>query len=541
MPRLSLRGLRFVVSPARLCAALALILGAVIAPGLASAAPTVWDTGDVFVGIGNGQYSVYTNAGVFKETINTGFPGRETTGCAFNNARDRLYTTVFGGPVVVFDNAVPHNVVQTIDTSTTGAADNESIVFAANGDFYVGHADGNHQITRYNSAGVFQQAYSPTTGPRGTDWIDLAADQHTMFFDSEGPTTYRFDVAGAGSQLPNFANTGPEAFALRLLPPFDGSGGALIADGSRVVRVDGSGAIVQTYSFPGGASLLFALNLDPNGTSFWTGDIFGAKFARLNIATGATEVGPILTGQREVAGLCVKGEITGGSPPPANNRSLALNGTTAYADVPDAASLNIITDWTLETWFRDENPNGFNHDYVTLINKGDRSAGNGGESPYFITLGFKRLVAGLRSNFVDYSIYYDLRAGGVDPTKWHHVAASFQASTRTLTLYLDGAAVASGTLGSLSAGNNLPVQLGRNGPVSGKNFMGKLDDTRIWNVVRSGADIKANFGSELSTAPAGLVANWKYDDPDGTTAADSADSHDATLHGGAVFSNDVHP
>jgi hypothetical protein len=47
--------------------------------------------------------------------------------------------------------------------------------------------------------------------------------------------------------------------------------------------------------------------------------------------------------------------------------------------------------------------------------------------------------------------------------------------------------------------------------------------------------------TEMTSFPSSLVANWQFDDPDGTTASDSADSHTATLHGGAVFSSDVHP
>jgi hypothetical protein len=71
--------------------------------------------------------------------------------------------------------------------------------------------------------------------------------------------------------------------------------------------------------------------------------------------------------------------------------------------------------------------------------------------------------------------------------------------------------------------------------------VGKLDDVRIWNVVRSDSDIKANFASELTTVPAGLVSNWKFDEGAGSTAVDSAGGRTATLNGGAVFSTDIHP
>src|SRR6185369_17656247 len=97
--------------------------------------------------------------------------------------------------------------------------------------------------------------------------------------------------------------------------------------------------------------------------------------------------------------------------------------------------LNLTGDWTIETWFKDESPLGFNHDYVNLLNKGDREAS--GEAPFFLSLGYKTLIAGVRSGWTDVSVRYDLRAGGVDAAKWHHVAASYSRSTRMLTVYVD--------------------------------------------------------------------------------------------------------
>jgi hypothetical protein len=94
-------------------------------------------------------------------------------------------------------------------------------------------------------------------------------------------------------------------------------------------------------------------------------------------------------------------------------------------------------------------------------------------------------------------------------------------------------------------GNTLPLQIGRGtaSPTApGKYWMGKLDDLRIWNIARRGTDITATFRNEFTgTPPTGLVANWQFNESGGTTASDFADSHPATLHGGASFSTDVHP
>jgi hypothetical protein len=41
--------------------------------------------------------------------------------------------------------------------------------------------------------------------------------------------------------------------------------------------------------------------------------------------------------------------------------------------------------------------------------------------------------------------------------------------------------------------------------------------------------------------PPGLIANWQFDEASGNSAADHAAAHTAAVHGGAVFSTDVHP
>jgi N-acetylneuraminic acid mutarotase len=296
---------------------------AAVALGLLSAnsdpgsiqASTTWNIGDVFAGVNNGSYNVYDESGVFKETISDGL-GSTTTGCAFNPPLDRLYTTNFGlTKVVAHDDASPHAVVQVIDTNATSpGGHSESIVFAANGHFFVGHPDGNDLIHEYDAAGNLVDTDAVAVDNRGTDWIDLAADQKTMFYTSEGRAVQRFDVVN-DVQLTNFAVIpGPgNAVALRLLPPGDGTGGLLVADISNIKRLDGAGNVVQTYDIAG-EDAWFALNIDPTGTSFWSGAVFGApNFYKFNISTGAVEVGPINTGagNNTLNGLCVKGEITG--------------------------------------------------------------------------------------------------------------------------------------------------------------------------------------------------------------------------------------
>jgi cysteine-rich repeat protein len=272
-----------------------------------------WVKGDVFAAVGDGKYNVFSNTGIFKETIDTGFSGFLTTGCAFNQDRSKLYTTVFdASKVVVFDTTHPHTILQTINTSPGSGT--ESVVFDTAGNFYVGHVYGDTLIRKYNASGTFLESYSAAIEDSGTDWIDLATDQCTLFYTSQGRLVKRFDVC-ANTQLTDFTTLPRTGYglALRLLPPSDGTGGLLVVDYNNIKRLNGTGNVVQTYDSPGEDNW-FSLNLDPDGTSFWSGDATTRNFYRFEIASGNTLAGPLPSFGTVLSGLCILGEVAVASP-----------------------------------------------------------------------------------------------------------------------------------------------------------------------------------------------------------------------------------
>jgi hypothetical protein len=219
---------------------------------------------------------------------------------------------------------------------------------------------------------------------------------------------------------------------------------------------------------------------------------------------------------------------------PANN-SLWLTGGAAEA--PHATKLNLTGDWTIEAWFKDEDAAGYNHDTSYALTKGDSNVN--GEAPYFIGVQWNTLFAGARTGWSN--SYVSASLASVSTSTWHHAAATFVASSRQLTLYLDGTQVGQGILAARSAGNTLPVDIGRNGS-TGQSWNGKLDDVRIWNVVRTATEISTSYRAELATTPASLVGNWKFNEGSGTTAADSTPApQNAVLLAPADWSTDVHP
>ena len=277
------------------------ILGAT--PAMAAA---VFTSGDVFAGVANGNIQWWRpSTSTLITTLNNGLGGY-TTGMAFDVAGN-LYGTNFSSlGVTRYDTSgavIPPNPF------VSGMTSPESIAFSAGKtSFYVGDAGGN-VIRQFNTAtGAFMTSYTTATSSRGTDWIDLAANNTTLYYTSEGNQIFRYDtVAGQLADFNLAALPGSNAFALRILP----GGGVLVADSSSVIKLDSLGNQIGTYGAAQSAGGFFSLNLDPDGTSFWTGDFANGNFFKFAIADGTLlQTLNTGTGSGTLFGLTVFGETT---------------------------------------------------------------------------------------------------------------------------------------------------------------------------------------------------------------------------------------
>jgi hypothetical protein len=293
--------------------------GLAIALLKAQSGPQPWVVGDVFVAIGNGKYEVRSNTGALKETITIGTSSYygDTAGCWFDS-QFNLYTTDFQNTrVFKFDLAthVPSLFADTGVQAPNGQS--SSIVMAVNGDVYVGHAGdgegGQRKLLQYRSDGAFLDSDTPVTEfGGGIDWIDLSTDHSTMFYTSRGRLIKRFNVV-SDTPLSDFATLPGStpistAFAIRLLgPSFNGNDGLLVADNENIKRLNGAGGVVATYDAATEDSWE-ALNLDPDGVTFWAGGRTTGKLYRFNLASGTLAAGPFQTATDNLRGICVMGE-----------------------------------------------------------------------------------------------------------------------------------------------------------------------------------------------------------------------------------------
>ena len=260
-------------------------------------------TGTVMVSTGNGRVTEFTQTGTIVTQINTTTGSLNTTGSAFDSAGNFFVTDFQAQALSKFD---PTGVLVAANFAGPFNADPESIVFDASGNFYVGQASGTKHILKFAPSGTLLATFAPATESGGTNWIQLGADQCTLYYTSRGKDVLTFNAC-TNIQGPNFNKVplpGGVAFALRLLP----AGGMLVADNDFIVRLDASGNQIETYHLP--AINLFALSLDPDGTSFWTAD--PVHVFKVDINSGALLQNWFATGEPNfvgVGGLAVKGEI----------------------------------------------------------------------------------------------------------------------------------------------------------------------------------------------------------------------------------------
>jgi hypothetical protein len=299
-------------------------------PALRAAAFTgTYQPGEVFASDGSGDVVIFQPDGTMIGTLVSGQP--LTAGMAFDRLGN-LYVSTFGVPpgVVKFDmNGNLIGPFGNFPVADTGTALPESVLISQAGNVFVGAATVNFSCPaaltgpvpafEFGPDGTLLNTFILAGECRGTDWVELLADQKTLLYTSEGTTVQSFDTS-ANKQNAPFATglPGSSAFAFRQLP----DGTVLVADSTAAVRLRADGSVLATYTPNPAVSELFALNLDPDGTSFWTADLLTGAIFRFDIASG-TQLTTFTSPTGEASGLAIFGEkITGN-----NNLTVTVNGT----------------------------------------------------------------------------------------------------------------------------------------------------------------------------------------------------------------------
>lgn len=125
----------------------------------------------------------------------------------------------------------------------------------------------------------------------------------------------------------------------------------------------------------------------------------------------------------------------------------------------------------------------------------------------------------------------------INDGNWHHIAATRLKSTGLMLLYVDGVqeASSSGTTTnklSLTAATNMRLGSIQTGAVY---FTGQLDEVRMWNTVRSSANINAYKNYLVPSGTADLAAYYRLDEGTGTTTSGTGAGTTGTLTNGPTW------
>ncbi len=314
------------------------VAGAVTDGAFAAACSGAYVAGDVFASVGNSTVNVYTPTGAAVCSLNDASSAQFTTGTGFDSS-DNYYVTNYSAGTVSKYNSTGTLVNSAFMTSNNTP---ESINIQSTG-FYAGKSNvggpsSSGLINQYDTAtGALIHSYSVTggNGTGGTDWVDTYnPTTGQIIYDGEGTRVLSaiLNANGTVTQLADFSSVATEGklthiFAMRTIPSGAFAGDVLLADSIDAVLLDSSGNIIKTYTLPGNGGGDFALNLDPNGTDFWTGDDASANVWEVNIATGVIdEQWNTGVGASKLYGLAVAGELQQGGSPAPEPASLALLG-----------------------------------------------------------------------------------------------------------------------------------------------------------------------------------------------------------------------
>lgn len=208
----------------------------------------------------------------------------------------------------------------------------------------------------------------------------------------------------------------------------------------------------------------------------------------------------------------------------------------AYIEI---GTLPIPGDFTLEAWVNPSSTSG-----ETCILAEDRNGQGEGQFRFGITSGhlfFLMSDATSNTGGLYTGTGYALESPASLPlATWTHVAVAKLGTA--FTLFVNGTQVAQFTTtggplvyGGPAVAFRIAARVGSDGASADEVYDGIIDEVRVWNIARSGAEIAANMSQTVSPSDPGLLAYWRFDDGAGLVASDEENLYPGTLVDGPVW------
>lgn len=208
--------------------------------------------------------------------------------------------------------------------------------------------------------------------------------------------------------------------------------------------------------------------------------------------------------------------------------AMNFDGNDDYVQVANTSDFNAST-WSVEAWFNTTTAHAGGSDYGQIVSKSVS-----GKLQYAIGMANGKLS--LFTNNTTDSIYLETTDTYNDGT-WHHVSGVYDGTN--LNLYVDGQLLRTQAFSGTIATDSNPLTIGareETGDPPWQHFTGQIADVRVWSDGRTADEITANYNHALTGNEDGLVANYKFEEIDGTTVSDSStNSNNGTANGGPTI------
>ena len=223
----------------------------------------------------------------------------------------------------------------------------------------------------------------------------------------------------------------------------------------------------------------------------------------------------------------------------ANTHSISLTkASSQYLSVADTAPLSITGDLTIECWVKLSSAPSSGQEYA-IIGKSTTAGNQVSYYFYYVNNGGTPAIeilvdsAGTLVTFDRLTVNYTLSTG-----VWYHVAVTWDtngSSSSTATFYVNGSSIGTDTSSIFAIFNSTsPFAIGALGS-STNHWDGKIDDVRVWDTIRSGAQISANYQTEIDSA-SNLQGSWHLNN---VLTDSSGNAATLTNNNSATFSTDI--
>jgi len=240
--------------------------------------------------------------------------------------------------------------------------------------------------------------------------------------------------------------------------------------------------------------------------------------------------------------ICILISISAWSQCSPNESSLLFDGTSAYIDVATNNNLDPTTGITVEAWIKATSW-GINSWTNTIVGKDGWFVG---EEGYVLRAGANGTLSfNLAGDSLGIPVSWKevlSSAGAMTTNTWYHVAGTFDGTA--LKLYINGNLVGTTLFtGLIFPANDYFLNIGRMGDedqAQTRYWAGYIDEVRIWDHARTGAELSANMNQQLDTSTVtGLIAYYRFNENTGFVANDMGSGNNEGSLIGTSWSADV--